>query len=39
MNMVMASSSCPIMNFRDIGFNEKVPLASTKYDNNTIGNV
>ncbi len=38
--MVMASFSCPIMNFHDISFNEKVPLVFTRYDNNnTIGNV
>ncbi len=35
----MASSSCPIMNVHDISSNEKVPLVSTRYDNNNVDNV
>ncbi len=37
--MVLASSSCPIMNVHDISSNEEVPLVSTRYDSNNVGNV
>ncbi len=35
----MASPSCPIMNVHDISSNEEVPLVSTRYDSNNVGNV
>jgi hypothetical protein len=39
MNLVMVFSSCPIMNVRDINFNDKVLLVFARYDNNNISNV
>jgi len=38
-NLVMASSLCPIMNVHDICFNEEVLLNFVGHDSSNIGNV
>ncbi len=37
--MVMAFFSCLIMNVHDINSNEEVPLVSTRYNSNNVGNM
>jgi hypothetical protein len=39
LNMMTTSSSWPIMNVHDISSYEEVPLVSTRYDSNNVGNV